>query len=207
MRQQRIKKYTEPKIRYRYRRMSWDNYISDEYTGYRTVRSSIIPVTTINGETYWLLGSFWDFPKEILTDIGGACKMWEPKAIKGQPPPRKQERNRKSNFGCAIIELYEESKGLLVKPVLKFLGSLDNDDIYIYEGIDYKQKERVIFIFVPLDYNEIRFIPEQFISLPDPIYEKLGPIDFYAEEDILAKRYYTSRNLTDFVNFLLSNMR
>ena len=46
-------KYTEPKIKYKYRRMAWGEYISDDYTGYRTIRSSIIPVTTIKDKTYW----------------------------------------------------------------------------------------------------------------------------------------------------------
>lgn len=203
MRQRRIKKYTTPKVRYRYRRMSWDDYISDEYHGYRTIRSSIIPVTTINDETYWLLGSFWDFPREILTDVGGACRMWDPKAPKGSPPPRDQERNRKSNFGCVIIELQEESKGLLVKPVLRSLGSLDNEDIYIYEGLDDRNKERVIFIFVPLEYGDIWNVPDKFLQLPDSIYEKLGPIDFYKEQDVLDRKVLTSKNLTDFVDYLI----
>ncbi len=195
-------KYTEPKIKYKYRRMNWGEYISDDYKGYRTIRSSIIPVTTIKDKTYWLLGSFWDFPKEILTDMGGMCKMWDPKGIKGQRPPKDQEKNRKSNFGCAIIELHEESKGLLVKPVLRSLGSLDNKDIYIFEGIDYNAKERVIFIFAPLKYDEIKDFPEIFLELEDSIYEKLGPIDFYLEQDILDKQVKTSRNLTDFVNYI-----
>ena len=201
----KLDKYIKPKTRYRYSRMRWSDYITGRYNGYRTTRSSIIPVTTINNKTYWLLGSFWDFPRDILTDFGGDCNQWFPPAEKGKPRPRDQERNRQAPFGCAMIELHEESKGLLDKLVLKSLGSLDNKDIYIYEGIDNRKRERVIFTFVPLKYENIKNIPNEFERLPNPSNERFGPIDFYLEEDILDKRVTTSRNLTDFVDYLTGN--
>lgn len=201
-REDQIRAYTTPKIRYNYRKLSWDDYISNRYNGYRTERSSIIPVTRIGEEIHWLLGSFWDFPKEILSDFGGNCRTWEPPAKKGQPRPRDQERNRQAPLSCSTIELWEESKGLLVKPVLKALGSLPNNDIYIYEGLDGRKKERVIFMLLFINYDEISNIPYEFETIKDNRFERLGPLDFYKEEDLLRGKYLTSRNLTDFINFL-----
>ena len=105
----KVEDYTIPVTKYDYRRLSWDDYMSNKYNGYRTARSSIIPIVwpNDNDETYWLLGSFWDYPKEILSDFGGDCRMWDPPAIKGQGVPKSQERNRQAPFGCVMIELFD----------------------------------------------------------------------------------------------------
>ena len=197
----KVEDYTIPITKYKYRKLSWDDYMSNRYNGYRTVRSSIIPVTYSEEKNLWLLGSFHDYPKDILADFGGSCVMWEPPARKGESVSR-QEKNRQSPFGCVMIEIYEESKGLLVKPILKALGSFQNKFINIWEGLDYKRKERVIFTFVPVNYDELLGIPYKFSKLSDNSYEKLGPLDFYSEDDIFNRKWKLTRNLSDFVDFL-----
>ena len=54
---------------------------------------------------------------------------------------------------------------------------------------------------VPLNYDDVADIPYQFGILPDPTYEKLGPLDFYSMNDLLAGKYRITRNLNDFINF------
>ena len=197
--------YTTPKVRYRYELTNWNDYMANKYDGYRNIRSSFIPVTTINDETYWLLGSFWDYPNDILADFGGSCKMWEPPAIKGKPVPKSQERNRQAPFGCAMIELHEESKGLLDQPILRSLGILDKNGFQIYQGKDDRRKEKVYFMFIPLNYEEVKDIPTIFETLPNPETEKFGPLGFYKETDILQNKFRPTRNLQDFINFLNGN--
>lgn len=186
----KIKRYTQPKKRFKYNRISWDSYIRDEYDGYQTERSSFIPVTRINYQTYWLLGSFHDYPKEICMDFGGSCLLRQGK-----------ERNRQSPFGCAISELHEESKGLLTQNILKNIGILKKDSFHIYVGKDSLSKIKVFFFFIPFDYNETKNLINTFNTTPD-VKEKLGPMDIYLEKDILNQKCLTTNYLTDFVNFL-----
>ena len=188
----KIVKYTVPKSnkKFSYRRISWDKYMRNEYDGFFSVRSSIIPLTTIDDKLYWLLGSFHDYPRYILADFGGGCVI-----------NQGRERSRQSPFSCAITEVHEESKGLLTQPILKMIGSLNSDDFQIYEGKNYNTKEKLYFFFIPLFYNDIAEIPNIFNNSPD-IKEKLGPLDFYLESDIYDKKYLTTYNLTNFIDYL-----
>ena len=186
--------YVIPRVRYDYQQSNWKNYMSNEYDGYRTIRSSFIPYILYKDQKYWILGSFHDFPKDILMDFGGSCKLFDP------PTGRKQKIDYQHRFGCAILELNEESKGLLVRPVLKSLGLVNPD---IYRGLDRTKKEDVWFVLVELDPKDIIDLSERFERAPKVLKgEELGPLDFYSEQEIIDKKYRTSRNLTDFVDSL-----
>ena len=184
-RQELIKRYTKPKKRYDYRRIIFDEYMNyDKQPDTVVRRSSYIPYTVINGEKYWLLGSFWDYPRQILTDFGGSCQYEGNKRINLSP------------FGCATKELHEESKGLLTRPVLAQIA-LANPDIYLGR----KAKELVYFVFVPLTLEDAQILIGE-INSKEYSKERLGPVDLYAESDILNRKYLTSNFLTDFVDYL-----
>ena len=189
---------TVPRFTYQYQQVSWEVFMDNTYDGYKTVRASFIPYVTHNKEEYWLLGSFYDYPKDILTDFGGNCIIFDPPTKYLQPGDR-QFRYYQHAFGCAVLELNEESKGLLVKPVLASLGT---HEITVYRGTDDKRKEYVWFLMVPLDYTTIRLIIDKFEFTSQITDEKLGPLDLYRLSDIINRKFRTSRNLTDFVNFL-----
>jgi hypothetical protein len=210
MKKRNIAHYTVPRTKYEYTTITWNEYMRNVYDGYVTTRSSIIPVTTIESKTYWLLGSFHDYPRYICMDFGGNCVMKEGR-----------ETNRQSPFGCAITELYEESKGLLTQTILKSIGVLDLTQLHIYVGRTKDSKivdsvrpnpserktvqknigEKVFFFFVPVDYEEVKGIINVFNNTPD-VDEKLGPIDLYSETDIFSRKILTTHHLTDFVNNL-----
>ena len=203
IRKQQIKgdKYTIPRVRYKYEEVAWKLFLDNTYDGYRTVRSSFIPYVIKDGKRYWLLGSFHDFPRDILMDFGGSCIIFDPprKQLKAR---QRQHRYYQHQFGCAMLELNEESKGLLVQPVLKSLG--ENKPV-IYRGADNKKREYVWFVMVELEYNKKKDIPDKFEKAPYVLRgEKLGPLDFYEESYILSQnsKYRTSRNLNDFVSYL-----
>lgn len=192
--------YTIPKVRYKYEPVQWEVFLDNTYDTYKTVRSSFVPYVNINDQRYWLLGSFHDFPKDILMDFGGSCVLFDPpRQYLG--PNQRQMRNYQHQFGCAMLELNEESKGLLVKPVLKSLGT--SDGIGVYRGSDDIKKEYVWFVMVPLDHSEVQNIINQFEGAPYVLKgEKLGPISLYRETDVLNKNHRTSKNLTDFIDYL-----
>jgi hypothetical protein len=181
-RRQLIRKYTKPNRRYNYKIVSFNDYMS--YDGSTVRRSSFIPYTFINGERYWLLGSFWDYPRQILTDFGGSCQYEDKKRLNLSP------------FGCAIKELHEEGKGLLTKPVL---AQIALDDSITYLG--QKNNERIYFTMVPLSLEEAKNLIID-INNKDYSKERLGPVDLYSESDLLSKKYLTSNFLTDFVDYL-----
>lgn len=209
MKKQNIAHYTIPRTKYEYATISWDDYMRNVYDGYVTIRSSIIPVTTIESKTHWLLGSFHDYPKYICMDFGGSCVLKEGR-----------ERNRQSPFGCAMAELHEEGKGLLTQVILRSIGVLSVDKLHIYVGktsqqadpslskpnertknVPKKIEEKVFFFFVPVDYEEIKAIINIFNDTPD-INEKLGPLGLYSETDIFSRKILTTHHLTDFINNL-----
>ena len=193
-------KYTTPKVNYEYQTVSWEEFMADRYTGYKSVRSSFIPTVIKDGERHWLLGSFHDFPNEILMDFGGSCVKWDPprKYSQGQ----NQSKNLQHQFGCAMLELNEESKGLLVQPVLHSLGTVKP---VVYRGTDRNRSEYVWFVLVQLPYEKVVNIPAEFLVAPYVHEgEELGPLGFYKESDILGANFQhrTSQNLTDFINYL-----
>ena len=196
--------FTFPKTRYRYEPVPWEVFMDNTYTTYKTVRSSFIPYVMQDDQRYWILGSFYDFPRDILMDFGGSCIVYDPPR-KFLCPGQRQMRNYQHQFGCAMLELNEESKGLLVKPILRSLGA---NPVTVYRGIDDRYKEFVWFVMVQLNYEEVKDIGSRFAEAPYITGEKLGPIDFYNELDILDPngKYRTSRNLTDFVNYLQNSV-
>ncbi len=191
--------YTIPKVRYKYEQVSWEVFMDNTYDTFKTIRSSFVPYVMFNNKRYWVLGSFYDFPRDILMDFGGSCVLFDPPREFLQPNQR-QMRNYQHQFGCAMLELNEESKGLLVKPVLKSLGT---DGARVYRGSDNTKREYVWFVMVQLDHHEVKPLVDKFESAPYILKgEKLGPLGFYKESDILNKVYRTTKNLTDFVNHL-----
>jgi len=193
-------KYTVPTTQYEYRKMPWEAFLDNTYTGYKSVRSSFIPYVVQNGIRYWVLGSFHEYPRDILMDFGGSCIIWDPPKKYAQG--RRQRRDYQHQFGGAMLELNEESKGLLVQPVLRSLGTTKPD---VYRGTCEKKKEHVWFVMVELEYEEVSEIVRVFDDAPYILKdEPLGPIDFYKESIVLQKKspYRTSKNLTDFVYYL-----
>jgi hypothetical protein len=183
--------YTIPRTRYNYQKVSWDVFMSTK-NEYKSIRSSIIPYTSIDNEKYWVLGSFHDFPGDILMDFGGSCIIFD-------KSKREIVKNYQHPFGCAMLELYEESKGLLVKPVL---AALSGDNVIIYRGSNDQRKEYVWFIIVYLNYETVKSVIDRFPEAPYVSDELLGPLGIYKATDILNKKHRTSRNLTDFVDYL-----
>ncbi len=177
-----------PKTRFAYREVTRAQMcVPDEY---KLIRASIIPIVDFRGEKCWLLGSFHDYEKTdnpILTDFGGTCE----ESDRRKPCPATY---------CALRELQEESKGLLMGPILDSMK--DKNKMAIFEGKnDYKEK--LYFIFVSVNYETIKHIPQQFMHT-DRLdgKEKFGPINFYAQFDIKKYSFRTAKNLTDFINFL-----
>lgn len=163
----------------------------------KTWRSGIIPVVKIQGEQYWILGSFWESfaAGRILTDLGGKCK-W----------------NKESPLVCALRETKEETKGLL-NPIIEKTIEKGKESYTIFEGYNKKRNQNIYFYFVFVDYEDVKDIPYQFSQIYElPVKDKngkfnkgeerLGPLGFYKQSDILNRKERTARNLTDFVSFL-----
>ena len=196
--QRNIDNWTIPRVKYEYEIVPWEVFLDNTYTGYKSVRSSFIPYVTIDNKKYWLLGSFHDYPRDILMDFGGSCVIWDPPREHAQG--KHQQQHYQHQFGCAMLELNEESKGLLVQPVLRSLGTVKP---VVYRGTDHRNKEYVWFVMVPLPYEVIKNIPAEFETAPYVLKtEKLGPLGFYQESKLLNNNYRSARNLTDFINYL-----
>ncbi len=181
--------WTLPKTKYAYKEVSMAQMCEpDEY---KLVRSSIIPLVDVRGEKNWLLGSFHDYEKTgnpILTDFAGTCENID--RNKGCPAT-----------ACAIRELSEESKGLLLQPILKSMN--DKNKVAIFEGRNGVYKEKVYFIFVSVEYEEVWNIPEYFARTNRlDGKEKLGPIHFYPQSEIKKFTFRTAKNITDFLMYL-----
>jgi len=176
-----------PSVYFKYREVTYSEYCKNDKE-YKLIRSSIIPIVEIDGEQYWMLGSFHDYKNTedpILTDFAGSC---EKKDMKNGCPP----------LNCALRELREESKGLLNDIILNSIQNQKN--IAIFEGVS-KKMEKLYFMFVSLNYDDVKNIPMKF-SQTEITYEKLGPISFYKQKDIKKYKYRTAKNLTDFIEYL-----
>lgn len=194
-----------PVEEFQYREISPETllYNQERNSRIKTWRAGIIPVVKIGGEQHWLLGSFWEnfSAGRILTDLGGKCKN--------------QGNNKESPLSCALRETREETKGLL-NPVIEkaIYNSQEKKGNYtIFEGYNKKRNQNIYFYFVFVDYEDVKDIPYQFSQIYElPIKDKngkfqkgeerLGPLGFYKQSDILNRKERTARNLTDFVSYL-----
>ena len=195
-----------PSEYYEYKEVN-QNFAKSNYENYRVGRSGIIPVVRIDKNNLWLLGSFWENFKEgrILTDFGGKCenitnkdKRYSKTKDKGKEK-EKEVINAESPLECALREMREETKGLLNKPIE---NAIQKGTYTIFEGSNGEKQRRIYFYFVFIDYEDVKDIPDLFLTTPKTVSERLGPLNFYKQSDILSRRYRTARNLTDFVSFL-----
>lgn len=170
-----------PMKKYKYKEVSWEHYCNSK----NVKRSSIIPFVRTNGLKYWLLGTFRDYDNNnpILSDFGGKC----------------EEEDRKDecpSLKCALRELGEESKDLLNIPVK---NAINEGNYTIFEGT--YENEKIYFIIVELEYENVRNIPENFKNKKWDK-EFLGSLNFYRQRDIQTDIYKTAKNLTDFIDYL-----
>jgi hypothetical protein len=215
-----------PSVNYNYKELTWDNFLSNmkSLDKVQLKRAGIIPVVKLNDVNYWLLGSFHDYEKAglnnyILTDFGGTCEKLD---LENEYPILKSSKNEYSNFRnsgvlkCALREAHEESLGLLnsalndalmnaEKNVTVFLGENNNENIL----------ENIYFFIIEVKYELIVSVLEEFPDLEKKKrrlrqynrkkkVENYGPIGLYKQDDIRARIYRTSKNLTDFISFLNS---
>jgi len=146
-----------------------------------------------NNQRYWLLGSFHDFPNEILADFGGKCGITIGKG---------KYKNYQKPFGCAMLELHEESKGLLDRIVMASLASVAPE---IYVGINHKYRIKVWFVQLYISPESANYVIQNFAQSPSVVKEKFGPIGLYLYRDILYNGdFKTTHNLTDFLNYIRS---
>ena len=172
-----------PQYRYKYKEVSWEDYCEDK----NVWRSGVIPVVKIDGFNYWLLGSFHDYENTnnpILSDFGGACE--------------EKDKGRCTAYSCARREMLEETKNLL--PGLVH-AAISRGDVAILKGENLDFKESIYFIFVELEYEDVKDISEQFKNKEWPK-ENFGNLGFYSQKDIKSGKYRTSKNLTDFLDYL-----
>jgi hypothetical protein len=178
--------------------LDYDKYCSKNNG--KIVRSSIIPFVKINGENYWLLGSFQDYTDPnnlILADFGGSCEKQDETKI--NPLGFKKEALYFSckAFNCAFRELKEESRNVLTEIVKENIQDFNN--VIVFEGTHYKRNEKIFFMFLFLDYDKVKDVPEKFKNTKETGEEKLGNLEFYKQKDIFSRKYRTSKNLTDLV--------
>lgn len=178
---------------YQYQTATWNEYMLDLPRPYYTsIRSSFIPYTIINHEKYWLLGSFQDFPREVLADFGGKCII----KSKGR-----KYTDLQKPFGCAMLEVHEESKGLLDRAIMK---SLANYQPEIYLGVNHEYKAKVWFIQLYIEPVEAQYVVNNFRQASKVVSENFGPMDLYLYQDVLMAKdgIVTTHNLTDFLNYI-----
>jgi hypothetical protein len=184
-----------PDVRYEYRQVKQEELCNFRDGEYKLFRSSIIPVVNIQGVNHWMLGSFADYTNEanpILTDFAGRCERIDLKEVCPAT-------------SCALRELQEESKGLLVVPIQEAMKNPRN--VAVFEGINEEKREKVYFLFVSLKYEHVKDIPTLFSEtdmseMNKNKKEQLGPIAFYKQSDVKSFKYRTAKNLTDFIYFL-----
>ena len=184
-----------PDVRYKYKQVRQEEMCKFGNGEYKLFRSSIIPIVNIDGVNHWLLGSFADYAETgnpILSDFAGRCERYDMK----EPCPA---------TACALRELNEESKGLLIGPVKEAMKNPRN--VAVFEGVNEEVKEKVYFIFVSLKYEDVSEIPNLFSQtdmseMNKNKKEKLGPLSFYKQTDIKSFKFRTAKNLTDFLFYL-----
>jgi len=199
--------WTLPRINYKYELFEMNNILEyNKYcsrNNYKIVRSSIIPVVKINNENHWILGTFHDYKDQenlIIADFGGKCeKEDETKQNILGFEPEETYYFRCKPLNCALRELEEESRGVLTKIIKERIQNYQN--IVVFEGSNYNRKEKIYFMFVLLDYNEVKDAPYNFQQKKqkEKKGEKLGNINFFPQNDIFSRKLRTSRDLTDLI--------
>lgn len=191
--------YTDPNIRkanYEYKKLNPSD-AKFEFEGLE--RASYVPyIKTRYGETYWLLGSFYDMP-DIKVDFGGKCYEW----VGGQ-----KVQTETIPIDCATRELGEETEGVLTNPIL---SALQDKRGTVYRGVGSEGKV-VVFIMVNMTdhlgeldtlqaggklHTMQREIDERAMQRQGG--ELFGPLGFYNQKELLNGNILTSFNLTDFI--------
>ena len=179
---------------------SFDDFIMPDPKKNITTRSGCIPYTIMEHEAYWLLGSFPDDQK-TLTDFGGSCGVLGSVEPTLRKPPRV---NYQLPLGCVLQEIAEESRLLLVRPILKSLGTRE-PIVYLGKKGHYSNiKSQIWMLFVYIEPEEasdfiLNFEPE----VPDAD-EKFGPVNLYRAQDVIDGKYKVSPNIEEFRLFLNS---
>jgi len=177
--------WTLPSITYEYHHIDLNEFLQHKKNDYKIARSSFIPVVRIDEINNWLLGSFRDYEKSdnpILADFGGSCENRDMEYV--YPA-----------LECALREAKEESDGLLDSHINK---AFKNDNIVIFEGRNDYHRKKLFFIFIRLEYEDVKDIPHLFSRKKG----KNGALAFYKQSDVKSFKYRTSKNLTDFLYFL-----
>lgn len=187
-----IRWYTDPTFRpknniLRYRKLqNPEKYINNRSE--KLSRASYIPyIKDEEGEKYWLLGSFHDFP-EIKVDFGGQCERFE------------------TALDCATRELGEETHQILTPDIISIIVGDGKYDVY--RGYN---TSGVVKIFIMLDItdrlDDLDEVQRRIdIATPADEREKFGPLGFYQERELFKgldhknnTKIYTSLALTDFI--------
>lgn len=195
-----------PSTSYQYTEINL-NDLDNITPNYKIARSSFIPVTKmpqisevskmsqmsqmpqvtqnpeINNHYYWLLGSFVDYPNEILSDFGGTF-----------------EKKDCDFLQCALRELKEETHDLLNPYILQSYKNPKN--VAVFKGVNHLKKLQIFFIFVYIPYTKIEHIPNEFKILnksSSKSKEQFGELNFYRQTDIHNFKYKLSKNLTDLI--------
>lgn len=175
---------------------NFNEFIHRDFKNNITIRAGCIPYTIIDDKNYWLMGSFVD--KEVLTDFGGNCEL----AFSQNPLNRKlNDKNFQIPLGCILNEIDEESKGLLLKPIL---NSLANIEPIVYRGRKTytRNHSEIWMMFVYLTPAVVLDFIKKFPRTQALTDELFGPIALYSDEDIISGQYDVSPNLQDFIHFL-----
>lgn len=190
-----------PKVNYKYREVSPQEVENSlEQNNIYLARSSIIPVIKIHDQNFWFLGSFREYFKgeRILSDFGGTCKY-----VKYLRHEEDNKKSSESPLKCALRETREETKGLLNDSIE---NAIEKGNYTIFEGKGKEKgstREHVIYFYVVfVDYRDIKDLPTKYLKAKKLVKEKLGPLGFYLQANILNRVHRTARNLTDFVSFL-----
>ena len=224
-----IRWYTDPDFtsgdnNYDYVRVPTDNIKNYE----KLIRASFIPYIVNNGEKYWLLGSFFDFP-EIKVDFGGKChhshnhnqshnqtqsQMNQPQhQTQSQMNQPQHQTQPETPTECAARELREETRGVLNAPLLETLANKDLVTIYKGYTKDDSNKNtdnRTVFILINMTdhLSELDEIQKKIDSSKNITNEEFGPLGFYKESNVYRgfdsneEPLYTSFALTDFINWI-----
>ena len=98
-----------------------------------SIRSGVIPYTTINNEIYWLMGISKHY---LWSDFGGGCKV-----AKGETP-----------YLCLIRETNEETNGLLTKVVKDSIER--KEGVFVWAAYDGNGNVIEYLVITPIPYQD-----------------------------------------------------